>query len=135
MVATTQQRANFLVDANNRPIGIKMLDGKEYYFSSTLEGEGYLPLAGARNTTKDDDGLILVYAGAGAITLTIPTNMPPRFGFTVLQTGAGQVTIAAGAGVTVTNVSSYTKTSGAGAMFGAQKTGAESYTLLGQGVA
>lgn len=64
----------------------------------------------SRTLTKNDAGRVLV-SPAGAITLTIPATLPLGFSCLVVQGGAGQVTFAAGAGVTLSNVATQTKTS------------------------
>ena len=59
-----------------------------------------------------DNAEVIQTTAASAITITIPAGLPTGFNCMVLQYGAGQVTFAAGSGVTVINRNSYTKTLG-----------------------
>lgn len=57
----------------------------------------------SRALVSDDNGATLVYTGSSNITLTINTGLSSGFGCTVVQLGAGIVSMAAGAGVTLDN--------------------------------
>lgn len=59
-----------------------------------------------------DAGKIVTLNNASAITVTCPNSLPADFYCTLLQIGAGQVTIAAGSGATVNNFDGLTKTAG-----------------------
>jgi hypothetical protein len=59
-----------------------------------------------------DAGKIITLNNAASITVTCPNSLPVDFYCTLLQTGAGQVTVAAGTGATVNNFDGLTKTAG-----------------------
>lgn len=59
-----------------------------------------------------DSGTIIRFTNASAITLTCPNSLPVGFNVGILQMGTGQVTASAGAGATVNNRQSFTKTAG-----------------------
>lgn len=78
---------------------------KEY--ASTIDFEGRsLTKAGARikdvvlpyTLSKEDNGEVLRYSGAGAGVLTAPGNLVSGFNVGVLQWGVGAVTFAAASG-------------------------------------
>jgi hypothetical protein len=70
-------------------------DGKLSRFSATT-----VVATGSRNLAQSDNGASIVSTAASAITLTIPTGLAIGFNCTVVQKGAGQVTIGSGTGVT-----------------------------------
>ena len=86
-----------------------------------------------------DRGGLVTLANASPITLTVPTNASVAFAvgtqIGLLQTGAGQVTIAGASGVTVTSFGSLTKLAGNGALAVLVKTGTNTWYLMGQLVA
>jgi hypothetical protein len=57
-----------------------------------------------------DNGKIVEFTNAGAVTLTVPNSLAAGFNCGLCQCGAGQVTINAGAGATRRQASSLTKT-------------------------
>lgn len=59
-----------------------------------------------------DTGKVVELTNAGAITLTVPNSLAEGFSCTILQGGAGQVTVAAGSGATMRNRQSHTKLAG-----------------------
>jgi hypothetical protein len=61
---------------------------------------------------NDDNGTVIVFTNGSSITLTIPAGLTERFTCSVVQYGAGQVTVAAGAGVTLRLRGSTNKTGG-----------------------
>jgi hypothetical protein len=65
--------------------------------------------------TLADNGKIITMNNAAAITLTVPATLGAGFNCMIVQTGAGQVTIA-GSGTTVSNRQSFTKTAGQNAI-------------------
>lgn len=80
--------------------------------TSKLSGFGvsYNAISSATYTlVASDNGKVLTFSVA--CTLTVPTLFE-GFNCMIVQTGTGQVTIAAGSGVTVNNRSSYTKSAG-----------------------
>jgi hypothetical protein len=60
---------------------------------------------------SSDAGKVITLDNASAITLTVPTGLGANFNCTLVQLGAGQVTIS-GSGTTVSNRSSDTKIAG-----------------------
>jgi hypothetical protein len=92
-------------------------------------------LTASRTLTDADCGTVLVSTSATAVTLTVPAGLAPGFNIKVVQSGAGAVTIAAGAGATVANVSSYTKTSGVNSEVGITNKALNAYILTGAGAA
>jgi hypothetical protein len=62
-----------------------------------------------------DNGKIITLNNASAITLTVPSTLPTGFNCTIIQLGAGQVTVTA-SGVTIQNRQSHTKLAGQYAM-------------------
>ena len=67
-------------------------------------------------TVLGDDGKLITADNASAIALTIPPNSSVAYGIgtqiNIMQLGAGQVTITAGAGVTLRSQGSKLKTNG-----------------------
>lgn len=59
-----------------------------------------------------DSGKIVECSNASAITLTLPNNLSVGFNCTVVQTGAGQVSITPASGAILHNYDSFTKTAG-----------------------
>jgi hypothetical protein len=59
-----------------------------------------------------DNGKIKNCTAAGAVTVTLPNSLAKDFYCTVTQTGAGQVTFAAGAGATLHNRQNLLHTAG-----------------------
>ncbi len=62
-----------------------------------------------------DNGKIITLSNAAAITLTVPATLPTGFNCTIVQLGAGQVTVTA-SGVTIQNRQAHTKLAGQYAM-------------------
>jgi len=58
-----------------------------------------------------DNGTVISFTSASAVTLTIPTGLPDGFNCMVVQQGTGQVTIT-GSGLVPISRNSYTKTIG-----------------------
>ena len=54
---------------------------------------------GSRDLTQSDNGSSLVCTDSSAMTLTIPTGLSLGFNCSIIQKGAGQVTVGSGAGV------------------------------------
>jgi hypothetical protein len=80
-----------------------------------------------------DDGALLYFTNASAIALTVPAGLGPDFECAIIQWGAGQVTISAGAAVTIHNRQSFTKTAGQYAMMSLVAPVADSFILAGDG--
>lgn len=61
---------------------------------------------------SSDAGKVIDHFNAGAITTTLPNNMPVGWSCTYVQSGAGQVTFSAASGATIRNRQSHTKIAG-----------------------
>lgn len=78
---------------------------------------GFMPIVAANvvsattyTLTAADKGNVIICTNAGAVTITVPSGLGSTFYCAVMQRGAGLVTASAGAGVTLVNAHSYTKT-------------------------
>lgn len=79
-----------------------------------------------------DYGKVIELTNAGSITVTVPTGLGAGFNCLFAQTGAGQVTFAAGAGMTQRQRLGYTKTAGQYALVSMYvRPGATEYILSG----
>jgi len=80
-----------------------------------------------------DNGRLVTLSNAAAITLTVPTNASVAYAtgavINIQQIGAGQVTVAGAAGVTVTGTGTKLRTQYSAAAL--VKTGTDSWTLIG----
>lgn len=82
---------------------------------------GYIALINAQTGTtytlaSNDTGKIVEISNGSGITLTLPNNLVAGFNCTVVQTGAGVITLSAASGAAFHNRSSFTKTAGQYAM-------------------
>jgi hypothetical protein len=86
-------------------------------------------------TVLSDDGKLVTLDNASAITLTIPPNGTVAYGIgtqiNLMQLGAGQVTIAPGAGVTLRSAGSKLKTSAQYAVATCCKIGTDTWVVIG----
>ena len=82
-----------------------------------------------------DQGKLVTASNASAITITVPPNSSAAYAvgtqIGVMQTGAGQVTLAAGAGVTLNSYNSAKKIVGNGGMAVCIKTATNTWQLSG----
>ena len=82
-----------------------------------------------------DQGGLVTLANASPIALTVPPFSGVAFAvgtqIGIVQTGAGQVTVAPGAGVTITSYGSLVKLAGQGALGVLVKTGTNTWLLMG----
>jgi len=82
-----------------------------------------------------DDGDLITFDNASAITFTIPPNSSVAFGIgtqiNIMQLGAGQVTIAAGSGVTLRSQGSKLKTSAQYAVATCCKIATDTWVVIG----
>jgi hypothetical protein len=60
----------------------------------------------------NDNGRVIVFTNGSAVTLTVPSGLGAGFSCSVVQYGAGQVTVAAGSGATLRLRGSTNKTGG-----------------------
>lgn len=105
------------VDASSSVFPVQISAGNRYITASKT-------VSGAEHQCT------LINSTATAITLTIPTGMPRFFTFRVIQGSTGQITFAAGAGVTITNAVGL-KTSGASSVVELVELSANNYLLIG----
>ena len=86
-----------------------------------------------------DDGKLVTCDNGSAITFTVPPNSSVAFGIgtqiNVMQLGAGQVTITAGAGVTLRSNGSKLKTNGQYAVATCCKIATDTWVVVGNLVA
>lgn len=82
-----------------------------------------------------DDGKLVTCDNASAITFTVPPNSSVAFGIgtqiNIMQLGAGQVTIAAGSGVTLRSAGSKLKTSAQYAVATCCKIATDTWVVVG----
>jgi hypothetical protein len=78
-----------------------------------------------------DNNTVVRCTAATAITLTIPSTLAAGFSCMVIQSGAGQITIAAGAGATLNSFGSLVKTAGLHAPASIIRVAAATYNLSG----
>lgn len=86
----------------------------------------------ARPLSDSDNGKVIVCTSSSDVTITIPNTLTAGFGCTVVQSGTGQVTVAAGSGSTL---SSYvgTSTKGRYAVLQIVPVGTNTYIVDGEG--
>jgi hypothetical protein len=90
------------------------------------------PITGASYTAQASDlGTVIVFSSATAQTLTIPTGLTTDGVINVWQVGAGQVTIAAGAGMAPLANAAKSKTSGQYALAGVRVVDASHFQIFG----
>jgi hypothetical protein len=86
-------------------------------------------------TVLGDDGKLITLDNAAAITLTIPPNGTVAYGIgtqlNLMQLGAGQVTITAGAGVTLRSAGTKVKTNGQYSVATCVKIATDTWVLVG----
>lgn len=86
-------------------------------------------------TVLGDDGKLITLDNAAAITLTIPPNGTVAYGIgtqlNLMQLGAGQVTITAGAGVTLQSAGTKVKTNGQYSVATCVKIATDTWVLVG----
>lgn len=78
-----------------------------------------------------DNGKIININVASAFTLTIPSSLPAGFNCTVVQFGAGQITLAT-SGTTLRNRSSFNKSAGQNSIMTLINMGSETYIVSGE---
>lgn len=95
----------------------KLLQGSGVTVSDNNEIAGYRGHINAQTGTTytlqaSDAGKIVELTNASAIALTVPNSLPVGFCCTLVQGGAGQVTVSAGSGATQRHRQSHTKLAG-----------------------
>lgn len=95
----------------------KLLQESGFLLSDLDEVSGYRGNINFQTGTTytvvtSDTGKVIDHSNAGAITTTLPNNMPVGWCCTYVQAGAGQVTFSAASGATLRNRQSHTKIAG-----------------------
>jgi hypothetical protein len=97
-----------------------------------LTAEGINTQTGTSYTLQvTDNGGVVAFTNGSAITLTLPAGFGAGFSCSVVQYGAGQITVAAGAGATLRLRSSANKTAGQYAIASLLSVVANEYILVG----
>lgn len=123
-----------LRDDNGAIYAIVDEDGKTVPMGATEAS--IFSLAANYVLSEQDNHGIIVNNTATPRTVTVPAGLPHGFSVQIVQKGAGAVTVAAGAGATVTSKDGFTKTNGANTMLAVTNSGVvDDYLLTGQGVA
>lgn len=82
-----------------------------------------------------DDGKLITFDNGSAITFTVPPNSSVAYGIgtqiNIMQLGAGQVTITAGAGVTLRSAGTKVKTNAQYAVATCVKIATDTWVLVG----
>jgi hypothetical protein len=87
----------------------------------------------ARTVSDSDNGKVIVCTSSSDVTITLPNTLTAGFGCTVIQSGTGQVTIAAGAGSTLSSYAG-TSTKGRYATLQIIPIGTNAYIVDGEGL-
>lgn len=105
-------------------LGANTFTGAQNFGGNTIENYSakYNNQVGTTYTLiASDNGKIVTFNNAGAITLTVPAGLPIGFNVTIVQLGAGAVTIS-GVATTINNRGGNTKTNGQYAVAGLMST-------------
>lgn len=97
-------------------------------------GQGFAKVVTSTTYTllAADHGKHIFFQNSSAITVTVPSGLGTHFSCRIVQDSTGQVTVAAGSGVTLNAYSGWVKTAGQHAGATLINKGAELYTLFGQ---
>ena len=97
-----------------------------------LTPEGVNTQSGTAYTlTATDNGGVVAFTSGSAIALTVPSGLGAGFSCSVVQYGAGQITVSAGAGATLRVRVSANKTAGQYAIASILSVVANEYILVG----
>ena len=97
-----------------------------------LTPEGVNTQSGTSYTlTATDNGGVIAFTSGSAIALTVPSGLGAGFSCSVVQYGAGQITVAAGSGATLRIRASANKTAGQYAIASLLSVVANEYILVG----
>jgi hypothetical protein len=96
-----------------------------------LAPQGPVSVAVGRALTNADHGLVLGCTAATAQTFTIPSGLRSGFNCAIVQLGAGQVTVSAGAGATLNALDASFTSSDQYAALGILNVAADAYLLTG----
>ena len=105
-------------------VATSTLSGFAANFNTITTGSAYTLLAA-------DNGKIININVATAFTLTIPSGLPVGFNCTLVQYGAGQITLAV-SGTTLKNRNSFTKSAGQYSIITLINMGTETYISSGE---
>jgi hypothetical protein len=81
--------------------------------------------------STNDNGMVIVFTNGSAVTLTVPSGLGVGFSCSIVQYGAGQVTISAGSGATLRLRASSNKTGGQYAIVSLLSVVADEYIVTG----
>jgi len=81
--------------------------------------------------TVNDNGLVIVSTSSSSVALTVPSGLGAGFSCSIVQYGAGQVTISAGSGVTLRLRGGANKTGGQYAVASLLSVVANEYIVIG----
>jgi hypothetical protein len=97
-----------------------------------LTPEGVNTQSGTSYTlTATDNGGVVAFTSGSAVALTVPSNLGAGFSCSVVQYGAGQITVSAGSGATLRLRASANKTVGQYAIASLLSVVANEYILVG----
>ncbi len=105
-------------------VATSTLSGFAANFNTITTGSSYTLLS-------TDNGKIININVASAFTLTVPSGLPVGFNCTVVQYGAGQITLA-NSGTTFKNRNSFTKSAGQYSIITIINMGSETYITSGE---
>lgn len=107
--------SNIFVARDNGTAVFTIADGGAVTFTGEISGfkASFNNQTGTTYTLADsDNGKVVTLSNASGITVTVPNSLATGFNCRLIQLGAGQVTVAAGASATMHNRSSHTKIAG-----------------------
>lgn len=128
---------SFTKDTNNyvwKPIsgggtpGADGIDGVDGADAPALE---IVEVTGTYTLQLSDNNKWIKANSEGNFTITVPSGLPAAFNCSVVQFGNGQITIAAGVGVTVSEIDNKLKTLKKNAVIALVNNGSNQYTLTG----
>ena len=97
-----------------------------------LTPEGVNTQSGTSYTlTATDNGGVVAFTSGSAVALTVPSGLGAGFSCSVVQYGAGQITVSAGSGATLRLRASANKTAGQYAIASLLSVVANEYILVG----
>jgi len=100
--------------------------------SYQLKAQGVETQSGTAYTLlANDNGMVIVFTNSSAVTLTVPSGLGVGFSCSIVQYGAGQVTISAGSGATLRLRTSSNKTGGQYAVVSLLSVIADEYIVTG----
>lgn len=104
---------------------------KKATVSQVLTGQLVTESGTTRTLAATDNGKIILCTSGSAVTITCPTGLVDGFNCTVIQMGAGKVTLAAGASATLVSYSSLFSTMGQYAAISVVDTGSDNFVATG----